>query len=145
MQSKSGRDKSCESGEQRHESYRIVCLLADAASRFLDDGKQLHTLQLVVVACKRQHHATADLEVAQQRLGNLRRRRRDNDSVDLEILAQIGGAVAVLDADAVRLQRTQIAARLGDERADALNGVHLLGELRQDGGLVAAARTDLEN
>ena len=42
-------------------------------------------------------------------------------------------------------QRLQVAPRLRDQRADALDRVHGLRELREDRGLVAAAGADLEH
>src|SRR5215813_13526588 len=105
------RDRSCESGEQRYESYRIVRLLADAARSFFDHGQQLHAAQLLVVARKRQHHATADLEIAKQRSGYFSRRRRDDDAIDFEIFAEVRGAVTVLYPDVVDLQREKYPLR----------------------------------
>ena len=113
------------------------------AGAFSITVSQLHAAHVVVVDGERQHHAAADLQVAQQRGRDLRRRGGDDDAVDLEILAQIRRAVAVLDAHVVQLQRAQVAPRLGDQRADALDRVDLVGELRQDRGLVAAAGADL--
>ena len=43
------------------------------------------------------------------------------------------------------LQRAQIVPRLGDQRADALDRVDLVGKVRQHRGLVAAAGAYLEH
>src|SRR5258706_14703302 len=119
----SERDRSCESGQERHESYRIVRLLTDAAGRFLDHGKKLHALEFFIVARERQDHASADLEIAQQRGRHLPGGRRDENAIDLEILAEVSGAITVLDAHVADLERTQVPASLGDQRGNALDRV----------------------
>ena len=62
-----------------------------------------------------------------------------------EVFAEIGRAVAVLQAHVLHLERLQVAPRLGHQRADALDRVHFARDLRQHRRLVAAAGADLEH
>ena len=75
----------------------------------------------------------------------MRRPGRDDDCIDGERLAKIMAAVAMLQRDIAQLQRLQVPPRLGDQRSDALDAVHVAGDVREHRGLVAAAGADLEH
>src|SRR5438876_9110526 len=112
---------SCESGEQWHESYRVVGMLAHAIGRLLDYGQVLHAAVVVAASSERKHHAPANVQVREQRARNFSRGRGDQDAVDAKILSERGRAVSVLDAHIVELERAQVASRLCNQRSDALD------------------------
>src|SRR6185437_17007432 len=127
-----------EARQQGNESYRIEYLFPDADRRRLDDCESLHAALARFRARERQHHATACLEILQQRGGHVRSARRYDDRVDLEFFAEIGAAVAMRQARIADSERLQVPSCLVDERRDALDRVNGFREPREDGRLIAA-------
>src|SRR5438067_11070649 len=126
-----------------NESYRSECLLPISARGRFDEREPLHAD--IVGIGERKHHTAARFEITEQRGRNVRRRCGDDDGVDDKILAEIGAAIAVFQANVPDLQRLQIAPRLRDERTDSFDRVDVLRDMRENRGLITASGADLEN
>ena len=96
-----------EARQQRHESYRIEHLLADADRRRFDDGESLHAALAFVAARERQHHAPARLQIlAAARVGTCVAPAVTMIASTASVFAEIGAAVAVREAHVADLRAT---------------------------------------
>ena len=117
----------------------------DAAGRRLEHRQPLHAA-LVAGLRERQHHAPAGLrDSASSAVGTCVAPAVTTIASTASSSLEVVAAVAVLERNVAQLERLQVAPRLGDQRADALDGVHLARDVREHRGLVAAAGADLEH
>src|SRR5690349_24621919 len=67
------RESSAETRQQRHESYRLERVLANAGGSRFNHRKPLLTALAFLLACEWQHHPAARLQVANSRCGQVGR------------------------------------------------------------------------
>src|SRR5262245_47170036 len=132
-----------ELADQGHEAAGAV-ILPPYAPRFLDDAHE-RLIGGAVRGAHREHEAAADLELVDERRGNLGGRGGHDDRAVGGELAPAVAAVEDLEVDVLDGERADRFAGALRKCRDALDRVHLREEPAQYGGVVAGARADLEH
>src|SRR5690606_40318356 len=92
-----------------------------------------------------QHDHTTVSELFDQRFGQRRRCRSDQDAIKRRLHRPALIAIATLERDVVDLQITQSLSRTFGKASDTFNAEYMTHQTRQHCALIAAACADLEH
>ncbi len=136
--------------------FALPALLADQGNEpdvgkiflfefILIDTRDTNQLLCPRVATDRYHHASANSQLMQQTLGNVRSTGRHQDGIERRLILPAFRAIRVTNVHIVIASIRQVAGRSFGELPDAFNGENLTRDFGQDCRGVTRAATDLQD